>query len=238
MDNIQKTLVTKAYKKELSHLYHLKPTHKCENELTDWCIDLLKNIRLNHGESLSYGQLTNHEDILFINTQSKNYVLDDFNELFKFLNYNPRIFNYRYVVINSAHKMSVKVANKLLKTFEEPSIETCIFLLNNENTNLLNTIESRAVELRVFIDIEQTQEPLPHFEDHLTLAQKLKKDPSLERKIQKSIYKSIEEQNFDLEEIQNIQNYFEEYRKDLEYNNPNVTRAFNLHKILLSIKNI
>ena len=236
MDNIQKILIQKAFKNELAHFYILEPSHadKTENIIA-WCRELIKNIYLNKGQSLSDSQIINHQDILHIESPSKRYTLSDFDPFFSFLNYKPDILDRKYIIIEEAHLLSIHVANKLLKSLEEPPIEVCIMLINNKKSTLLETITSRAIKLRLQNSLESKTPVISQANDHLELAQMIKKDQSLEEQYQAYLLELINSKKIDSTQIDAAQDYFTQYNQDILYNNPSISRAFKLFNLIKSL---
>ena len=236
MDNIQKILIQKAFKNELAHFYILEPSHADSSEnMISWCKELIKNIYLNKGQSLSDAQITNHQDILHIKSPSKRYVLSDFDEFFSFLNYKPDILDRKYILIEEAHHLSVHVANKLLKSLEEPPIKVCIMLINNKKSTLLETVSSRAIKLRLQTVIENKTPVINMANDHLELAQMIKKDNTLEEQYQAYLLELINSKNIDNTQINAAHSYFSEYNQDILYNNPSISRAYKLFNLIKSL---
>lgn len=237
MDKIQKILINREFKNKLSHFYILEPNFACESELMlNWSIDLIKNIYLNKGKSLSDAQVRNHIDLLTISPEGKNYSLSDFEEFFRFLNHKADQLTRKYVIIEDAHLLSTKVANKLLKTLEEPPIEVCILMLNNKKVNLLDTIVSRGIGLRVQnIKEEPDTNEIIEYSDHLELTQKIKKNSKLEETLQKQLLSKISKMKVNLKTTYAVQEYFAEYKNDRLYNNPINSRVYKLFNLLKSI---
>ncbi len=237
MDKIQKILVNKEFKDKLSHFYILEPNFACESEdLVKWSFELIQNIYLNKGKNISETQIENHIDILTLSPEGKNYSLKDFEEFFRFLNHKADILNRKYIIIKDAHLLSIKVANKLLKTLEEPPIEVCMIMLNNKKVSLLETIVSRGIEIRVQNPKEEVSSlNIPEFNDHLELTQKVKKNPSIEEDLQKILLTKIEEKDVNIKFTNAVQEYFGEFQNDRLYNNPINSRIFKLFNLLKSI---
>ncbi|MCX8124103.1 MAG: hypothetical protein N3F66_08065 [Spirochaetes bacterium] len=56
------------------------------------------------------------------------------------------VYDFRVIIINDAHCMNVQAQNALLKTIEEPPVNTFIILVSSERNQLLPTIRSRVAE--------------------------------------------------------------------------------------------
>lgn len=160
-------LIEKFKQKSLSHFYIISPGgQKNKSDLSNfassWTKELLasfliieKKIDKEKAESLLE---MGHEDILWIKSiDEKNYSIDkdDLGAFFRFQQYLPRDLSQRFVVIEDAHFITERYANKLLKTLEEPQDKTTILLLNPLGVQLLPTITSRAISLRPVLEMGQ-----------------------------------------------------------------------------------
>lgn len=90
-----------------------------------------------------------HADILWVNKTSEKgrpyRVQDnDFNEMFKFLDFKPLNLSKRFIFIKDAHLLSYIISNKLLKTLEEPNQNAVIIFLAPQDSHFIPTIISRA----------------------------------------------------------------------------------------------
>jgi len=117
-----------------------------QNDLNNWIQKYLESVLINHQESTDF---VNHEDILILAPESKFYNADDIELVHKFTNHNARLLNRKFLIFKDAASLNINQYNKLLKIFEEPPVELSIFLLNPHNAAILNTIESRAIKLKI-----------------------------------------------------------------------------------------
>ncbi len=84
-----------------------------------------------------------HPDLY--NIQPENQIgVDDIRTVAAKLNTSSHLRQAKILVINEAHKMTIAAANSLLKTLEEPTRDTYIFLLTDKLDKLLPTIKSRC----------------------------------------------------------------------------------------------
>lgn len=94
-----------------------------------------------------------HGDLLYITKElaNKNYSIkeDTFDEFFRFQNFSNIELKQRFIVIDDAHSITKILSNKLLKTLEEPAPRTTIFLLDPFRHEILPTISSRAIFLKI-----------------------------------------------------------------------------------------
>ena len=89
-----------------------------------------------------------HDDLLQFLDEQQRLKVSDANKMQEFLRMrSPRA---RVLVIDNAHQLTLRAANKLLKTLEEPPGDrSFIFLLSNCYRQLLPTITSRCFHLAV-----------------------------------------------------------------------------------------
>ena len=161
--NIQSILLNKALNDQLGHFYILKTnkTDQSKEFLKNWILEFCVSSVNQINGNFRIDNILNHEDILVIDKNVKetgNYKLADFTDMFSFLNYSATRHDRKIIIIEDAHKLSMKVANKLLKTLEEPPVKCTIFLLNSTNTSLLDTISSRGIKIRLKSGIEESKE--------------------------------------------------------------------------------
>jgi hypothetical protein len=71
------------------------------------------------------------------------------NDFIKAHSYPPLEFKYKIIAVHEADKITERIANKWLKTLEEPLTNVVTLFLTNSNKALLQTIESRAITLRL-----------------------------------------------------------------------------------------
>ncbi len=94
-----------------------------------------------------------HPDIGFVNAYKNNILIDAIRSLESESNFRPYEAKARFFIIDEAEKMNDAAANALLKTLEEPSTTSHIFLLTSRPNSLLQTIRSRCQTVR-FAPIE------------------------------------------------------------------------------------
>jgi hypothetical protein len=85
----------------------------------------------------------------------RDYQVDDLAPLMKFMGFRGLQSKRRFVIMEDAHRIGTTVANRLLKTLEEPDNEVTFFWTNPQGTKLLPTIASRAQELNLSFGGEQ-----------------------------------------------------------------------------------
>ncbi len=94
-----------------------------------------------------------HPDIGLVIPYGKNILVDAIRELETEANFRPYEAAARFFIIDDADKMNDAASNALLKTLEEPTAASHIFLISSRPDALLPTIRSRCQMLR-FAPIE------------------------------------------------------------------------------------
>ena len=61
----------------------------------------------------------------------------------------------RFTVLDDVELMNLNAANALLKLIEEPSIYDYFFLINNKKKNMIETLKSRSIEIKIFLDLKK-----------------------------------------------------------------------------------
>lgn len=92
-----------------------------------------------------------HPDIAMVIPYKNSILVDAIRDLEKEANFRPFEANARIFIIDNAERLSTTIdnaANALLKTLEEPSEITYIFLITSRPSSLLPTILSRCQTIR------------------------------------------------------------------------------------------
>ncbi len=97
--------------------------------------------------------LSEHLDVGQIISFKRNISVAAIRELEREANFRPFEGKARFFIVDDAEKMNDSAANALLKTLEEPSATTYIFLITSRPMSLLQTIRSRCQTIR-FAPIE------------------------------------------------------------------------------------
>ena len=90
----------------------------------------------------------NHPDILTIEPQKDQIRIDTIRSLIAHLSFTPYSAKHRFVLIQSAEKMTSAAGNALLKILEEPPSQTHFLLTAAKVTDLLPTVQSRCQIIR------------------------------------------------------------------------------------------
>ena len=81
--------------------------------------------------------------------------------LISFLNKSTHNRNLKIVIIDNVEFLNVNSSNALLKSLEEPSLDTYYFIINS-NTRILETIKSRSIQFDIFLDKENRKKILTY----------------------------------------------------------------------------
>lgn len=234
---LDKLLKIKYEQDTLGHFYILNPnkTAATTEQFYNWTDNLISNW-------FQTDQLFNHEDFLLLtpSKEARNYSLEDFKKFFSFLTYRATKEKRKIIVIRNADKLTPIIANKLLKTLEEPPISVTIFLLNEKKLSLLETIKSRAISLNVPIKTQLSEQvdhigTLKHL-SQFSIIEKLKNSNKLEVEIIEQILTAGQKEQFSYSNMVKIENYLQHYKDDKIYNNAATQRHFLLSNIIHSLK--
>ena len=89
-----------------------------------------------------------HSDVGKVVTYKRTILVDAIRDLERNANFLPYEARARFFIIDNADKMNDEASNALLKTLEEPTPTTHIFLVTSRPDSLLATIRSRCQTLR------------------------------------------------------------------------------------------
>lgn len=117
------------------------------------CGACLRSTRLNipdseKKEDYERVQLSDHADLGMVVAHNKNILVDAIRNLEQEAFFRPFEAPARFFIIDDAHKMNDAASNALLKTLEEPSSTSHIFLVTSRPDALLQTIRSRCQMIR------------------------------------------------------------------------------------------
>ena len=62
-----------------------------------------------------------------------------------------QLIRYLYIIINNIELLNHNCLNALLKIVEEPTKKNYFIFIHNRNKELLKTIRSRSIELKIFL---------------------------------------------------------------------------------------
>lgn len=146
---VQKDKVSHAYilngergsgKKLLANLFAM--TLQCQNSKSDPCYDCHDCRQIMSG---------NHPDVIRVTHEKPNTIsVDDVRtQINNDIMIKPYSGKYKIYIVPEADLMTPQAQNAILKTIEEPPAYAIIFLLTENTENLLPTIRSRCVVLKL-----------------------------------------------------------------------------------------
>lgn len=159
MNSTAQTLFNLYRKDRLAPFYIIRPPVLSTGELMDQalklsykelCLSILQHNQYpNPEQTLELG----HSDITFIDKEEKhkNYKQDDpgMLDFFSAQKHGPLSLKRKLIWVDQAHHITEKFLNKWLKTLEEPQEDITTFFLVPHQSPLLQTIESRAITLKI-----------------------------------------------------------------------------------------
>ncbi|MDB9760865.1 AAA family ATPase [Pelagibacteraceae bacterium] len=97
-------------------------------------------------------------DIIFLNIdEGENIKIDDIRNLKSVLSRSSLSNKPRFVVIDEVEYINSNSANALLKTLEEPSANNYFVLINNQQSDLIETISSRCLKNNIYLNSNQRE---------------------------------------------------------------------------------
>ena len=86
---------------------------------------------------------------------SKDIKIDNIRNLKSLINKKTLIEKERFIILDDIEIFNLNSLNALLKTLEEPTINNYFILINNLSNPLIDTIRSRALEIKVFLNNQE-----------------------------------------------------------------------------------
>ena len=102
---------------------------------------------------------SNHPNVLNIKKkdEKKNIEIDQIREIIKFTNQSSFNNKSRFIIIDESEYLNINSSNALLKSLEEPNYNVYFFLIFNSDLQILDTIKSRCLEIKVNLSLENTK---------------------------------------------------------------------------------
>lgn len=157
---IKDILLEKARSQKLAHFYIVEtsaPEHLAQETLESFVHDFIRDYYQKiEGHKQSLAHLMDHPDVFVLGNlvndedpEDKFFKVEEAEALSRFFEFKPVQGKRKFAVITEGHRINTTVANKWLKLLEEPQGTSTIFLLNPRGGQLLPTIHSRAIHLRL-----------------------------------------------------------------------------------------
>ena len=117
----------------------------------------IKNLALNNDSSFLKKFKNNifPNIIYFKGSDFKSVKIENIRNLKKILSKSNLLDKERFVIFDDVELFSVNSLNALLKIIEEPSKNNYFFLINNKSRAILETIKSRALEIKIILKENQ-----------------------------------------------------------------------------------
>ena len=87
------------------------------------------------------------------NLLNEDIKIEQTRKLLKYLNKTTYAKKLKIVLLDNAEFLNLSSSNSLLKTFEEPSVNTFFFIIHDDNTEIMDTIKSRCIEFKIHFTI-------------------------------------------------------------------------------------
>ena len=112
----------------------------------------IENYKINSNNKFYKNVIGNaQENFFYLGNESKKTSIDDIRELKK--KYNKSILNNlpRFTIIDDVEFLNINAANSILKLIEEPSNNNYFILIYNKRDDIIQTLKSRALEIKIFL---------------------------------------------------------------------------------------
>ncbi len=134
-------------KNKLAHAYLFQgPSGVGKMTVVNWLINRISMSQDSDKKSSEIDIQKPHHDIIKINRQEgkKEIAISDIRDMQRHLFRTSFELPYKIVIIENAEYLSMPAANALLKTIEEPSGNSLIFLTSSRPFSVIDTISSRC----------------------------------------------------------------------------------------------
>ena len=92
------------------------------------------------------------------NNYSKKIGIEDIRSIKKKFNNTPLNSLPRFTILDDVELLNINTANALLKFIENPSTFDFFILINNKKSKIIETLKSRSLETKIFLDHEKQEE--------------------------------------------------------------------------------
>jgi DNA polymerase-3 subunit delta' len=110
-------------------------------------------------ENKSYKAILNntHPNFTLIenNDESENIKIDEVRNILKFLSKSTYTSDLKIVLIDDSEFLNKHSSNALLKSLEEVKSNTFFFIIHDSSHKILETIKSRSIEFKFFLQLSQ-----------------------------------------------------------------------------------
>lgn len=123
------------------------------------------NNKLININSKFYNSILNNtsSEVIFIQAEEgKSIKIEDIRNLKSVLAKTTLSNNHRFTVIDDVEFLNINSANALLKSLEEPNEDNFFILINNQQTNLIETIKSRCLKNNIYLNLDQQKKVIDY----------------------------------------------------------------------------
>jgi DNA polymerase-3 subunit delta' len=92
------------------------------------------------------------------NNYSKKIGIEDIRNIKKKFNNTPLNSLPRFTILDDVELLNINTANALLKFIENPSTFDFFILINNKKSKIIETLKSRSLETKIFLDYKKQEE--------------------------------------------------------------------------------
>jgi len=92
------------------------------------------------------------------NNYSKKIGIEDIRNIKKKFNNTPLNSLPRFTILDDVELLNINTANALLKFIENPSTFDFFILINNKKSKIIETLKSRSLETKIFLDRKKQEE--------------------------------------------------------------------------------
>ena len=112
-----------------------------------------------------------HPNCYIVDLKENKQTIDisQIRDMFTFVNKSSFNNNIRFVLINNAESLNVNSANSLLKILEDKTENLSFILIHNSKKKILDTIKSRCILYKVFLNNFESNKILDHLIPNLNL---------------------------------------------------------------------
>jgi len=134
----------------------------------------LKNTRVKETNIL-YNNIKKdfNPNIIYFNCANKIPKIDDIRNLRVDLQKSSINNIKRFIIFDDVEYLNDNCINALLKTVEEPSDINYFVMINNQSQNLLDTLKSRSIELKFFLNIKEKKEIIKNLISDFKIEEKI-----------------------------------------------------------------
>ena len=221
-NNLHHVLKKRYNESRLANLYTLQyDSHLTNPDL--WVSEFLATISSEPFHS------NDHPDVLSIKRleEENDYKVDGANWTFfhSFIQYKPLKLKNKFVFIHDADRLSDILSNKLLKTFEDTPKELTIFLFLKDQRNLLATIASRSIQLKIQHEHHTLKKvPVINLDNPIKIIDEMKSNDDGEAIFINNVIDQILAQNPSYEQISKTLEEIKSFEKCGEFNNSLLSR--------------